>query len=237
MDKTDYSVTIDAGHGGHDSGATFSNTEEKDSNLLMSLAVGMNLKKRGVRVRFTRLSDEFISIQKRVDMSESAGTDMLVSFHRYGKGNTGVGVIVGDNNKTGEVMATSKGLLMRLPRPEYETELAEKIIRRFQKVWRASLQDREVILEGRDTKLKTLGLFAQQSVQKPTFIVELGSVKHRDTDFYNNNFDEIAAAATDGIYDALAENRKQIERRTAHDKRSFAVTKNSALQTKHSVVK
>jgi N-acetylmuramoyl-L-alanine amidase len=209
-----YSVTIDAGHGGkRNTGATFSNTIEKDRNLIIAFAVGMKLKQMNVDVHFTRLNDTNVTIQQRVNMSEAANTDMLVSFHRYGRGNTGVGVIIGNGALTGIITETSEGKIMRLPRPEYEKKLGEKIIAQFRKVWNLSCQDREVIIEGRDTKLKNLGLFSQQRIQKPTFIIELGSVKHRDNDFINSNFDDIVAAAAHGIYDALEENSRQVAKR------------------------
>jgi N-acetylmuramoyl-L-alanine amidase len=208
-----YSVTIDAGHGGRDKGAAFLGVKEKDINLAMALAVGMKLRKMNVAVYFTRLTDEFLSIQQRVEISEEQNTDMLVSFHRYGKGNTGVGVIIGDNNRTGTITHTSKGAVMRLPRPEYEEKLAEKIIAEFQRSWSNTTRERQVILEGRDTKLKNLGLFAQQKIQKPTFIIELGSIKQKDDEYIKSNFDDIATAAARGVYHALAENRWQIEHR------------------------
>ncbi|MDR0383983.1 MAG: N-acetylmuramoyl-L-alanine amidase [Christensenellaceae bacterium] len=201
-----YSVTIDAGHGGWDTGATFSGIAEKDRNLVVAMAVGLRLKQKGVKVFFTRTTDKSLSIQERIDLSEKHKTDMLVSFHTYGKGATGVGIIVGDKDKTGTIMETSKGKILRLPRPEFEDVLAQQIIKEFQKSWIMPREDKEIIVEDRDTKLKDLGLFAQQKIQKPTFIIELGSIKTKDNDFVHKNLNEIAEAAAEGILDALIEN-------------------------------
>jgi hypothetical protein len=106
------------------------------------------------------------------------------------------------------VAYTSQGKILRLPRPEYEEVLAQEIIKEFQKVWTVPMSDKEIILEGRDTKEADLGLFTQQRVKKPTLIIELGSIKHKDNDFVNKNLNDIAEAATNGILDALIENAK-----------------------------
>ena len=50
-------VTLDAGHGGYDNGASYQGRREKDDNLNLALAVGNILQNRGVDVRYTRTED------------------------------------------------------------------------------------------------------------------------------------------------------------------------------------
>ena len=55
-------VTLDAGHGGYDNGASYQGRREKDDNLNLARAVGNILQNRGVDVRYTRMED----IQKTI---------------------------------------------------------------------------------------------------------------------------------------------------------------------------
>ena len=46
-------IILDAGHGGSDPGAVFKGRQEKDDNLRLTLAVGEELRNRGVDVEYT----------------------------------------------------------------------------------------------------------------------------------------------------------------------------------------
>lgn len=74
-------VVIDAGHGGTDFGAMREDVNEKDINLEVSKMVVELLKKAGVTVLMTRDTDEFISLQDRVDISMENDADLFVSIH------------------------------------------------------------------------------------------------------------------------------------------------------------
>lgn len=74
-------VVIDPGHGGSDVGATRNNVYEKDIVLDMSKRVEKLLTKKGYIVKMTRKDDATVSLQERVDFSESIQPDVYVSIH------------------------------------------------------------------------------------------------------------------------------------------------------------
>lgn len=75
-------ICIDCGHGGSDSGAVGVNgLKEKDYNLLIGKRVVNYLKNYDVKVVTTRESDDFISLEKRVNMSNKNNCDLFISIH------------------------------------------------------------------------------------------------------------------------------------------------------------
>ncbi len=74
-------VVIDAGHGGSDCGATRDNIFEKDITLKVALKVEKLLQKKGYVVTMTRTTDQTLSLQERVDISEAIAPDIFVSIH------------------------------------------------------------------------------------------------------------------------------------------------------------
>ena len=70
-------VCIDCGHGGSDCGAIGVNElKEKDYNLLIGERVINYLKNYDIKVVATRELDEFISLEKRVDISNKNNCDL-----------------------------------------------------------------------------------------------------------------------------------------------------------------
>ncbi|WP_446898258.1 N-acetylmuramoyl-L-alanine amidase [Clostridium sp. LBM24168] len=77
-----YTVTIDASHGGDDSGGiSDSGIKEKDINLSVALKTGEILKKNGVNVVYTRTGDTQKDTQSRVDIANKANSNEFVSIH------------------------------------------------------------------------------------------------------------------------------------------------------------
>lgn len=75
-------ICIDSGHGGSDSGAIGVNgLKEKDYNLLIGEKVINYLKNYDIKVVTTRELDEFISLEKRVDISNKNNCDLFISIH------------------------------------------------------------------------------------------------------------------------------------------------------------
>jgi len=84
-------VVIDAGHGGKDPGAiALSGTYEKDVVLDIARRVRDILKRKGVRVRMTRDSDEFISLKERTEIASQSEADLFVSVHANAHGSRSV---------------------------------------------------------------------------------------------------------------------------------------------------
>ena len=75
-------VVIDAGHGGHDSGAVANGIEEKDINLSVSLKLGYYLERfLGLNVVFTRTEDEFVELEERGHIANLNGAKLFISIH------------------------------------------------------------------------------------------------------------------------------------------------------------
>ncbi len=79
MSKT---IIIDPGHGGFDPGAVYENRKEKDDNLRLALAVGQELQNAGYQIIYTRTDDRYDSPYDKAQISNSAGGDLFLSFHR-----------------------------------------------------------------------------------------------------------------------------------------------------------
>lgn len=79
----DFVVVIDAGHGGHDPGASGKITKEKHINLKVALKVGNLIKSncQDVKVVYTRNSDVFIPLDRRAEIANNAKADLFISIH------------------------------------------------------------------------------------------------------------------------------------------------------------
>lgn len=76
-------VVIDAGHGGHDSGALGKITKEKTINLKVALSLGKKIERNfsDVKVVYTRKKDIFIPLNKRATIANRANADLFISIH------------------------------------------------------------------------------------------------------------------------------------------------------------
>ena len=76
-------VVIDAGHGGHDSGARNGKTLEKDINLAIALKTGKLIENscKDVNVIYTRTTDVFVELYKRAKIANEAKADLFISIH------------------------------------------------------------------------------------------------------------------------------------------------------------
>ncbi|MHB8418649.1 MAG: N-acetylmuramoyl-L-alanine amidase [Myxococcales bacterium] len=75
-------VVIDAGHGGHDSGAIGpGGTREKDVTLAIALKLAEDLRAKGLEVLLTRDGDRFVSLEERARFANEHKADLFVSLH------------------------------------------------------------------------------------------------------------------------------------------------------------
>lgn len=77
-----YTVVIDPGHGGKDSGAVgYNRLKEKNAVLAIAKEAAAILKKRGFRVYMTRNRDIFIPLKKRTRYANLKHADLFISIH------------------------------------------------------------------------------------------------------------------------------------------------------------
>lgn len=83
LKATKYRVVIDAGHGGHDSGAiSITNKMEKTFTLSMAIKVTALLRKEPqIDALMTRTDDTFIPLDDRVTFANSRDADLFLSIH------------------------------------------------------------------------------------------------------------------------------------------------------------
>jgi N-acetylmuramoyl-L-alanine amidase len=75
-------IVIDAGHGGHDTGARSLVRNEKDINLAAALDLKARLERSGLyRIVLTRPDDTFIPLEERVRIARTAKADLFISLH------------------------------------------------------------------------------------------------------------------------------------------------------------
>ncbi|MCL2501041.1 MAG: N-acetylmuramoyl-L-alanine amidase [Defluviitaleaceae bacterium] len=78
----EWTIVLDAGHGGHDPGAVSDDRIEKNDNLMFARVVEEKLRMRGQNVIMTRTGDTFVSLRERVKISNRNNADLFVSLHR-----------------------------------------------------------------------------------------------------------------------------------------------------------
>ena len=81
----DFTVVIDAGHGGKDPGAVSANGKVYEKNVTLKVAqmVGENISKNHpeVKVLYTRKTDVFVGLNDRARMANKANADLFISIH------------------------------------------------------------------------------------------------------------------------------------------------------------
>ena len=77
-----FTVVLDAGHGGHDSGNRGNGYYEKKIALNIALKIGKKLEKiKGFNVIYTRESDVFVELIQRANIANKADADLFISIH------------------------------------------------------------------------------------------------------------------------------------------------------------
>lgn len=78
-----FTLVIDAGHGGHDTGARGIFSQEKDINLNVALRFGQFVERNcpDVKVIYTRKDDHFVTLHERAAIANRAKADLFISVH------------------------------------------------------------------------------------------------------------------------------------------------------------
>lgn len=78
-----FTLVVDAGHGGHDPGAKGAFSNEKDINLNVALAFGKLVEDncKGVKVIYTRKTDVFVELNERANIANRNKANLFISVH------------------------------------------------------------------------------------------------------------------------------------------------------------
>ncbi len=124
----DYTVVIDAGHGGIDAGVTSNNgTKESELNLSYAKTLGQYFADGGFNVKYTRTDDgglyglptkgfKMRDMQARRDIIAKSGADIVISVHMnkypYDSSRKGPQVFFQSNDEQGKALANSVQLAL-----------------------------------------------------------------------------------------------------------------------------
>lgn len=168
------SVTLDFGHGGKDPGATGNGLREKDITLNVGLKVGEILERHNVKVVYTRTTDKFIDLAPRASIANKANTDIFVSIHTNGFGDSSARGI-----ETFSFPGSSKGVV--IARDIHNAVLATK---------------NYTINRG----LKTANFAVLRLSKMPAALIELGFITNKDdANLLKTKQNEFALAIAKGI--------------------------------------
>lgn len=87
IDRSDSLIVIDAGHGGHDSGAIADGKYEKDLVMQVARRTANEFRKMGYRVHLTRRRDRFIKLSGRTKIADRKDAKVFISIHANAIGN------------------------------------------------------------------------------------------------------------------------------------------------------
>jgi N-acetylmuramoyl-L-alanine amidase len=188
-------VCIDPGHGGKDPGKLASsklNKHEKDINLAVALKLGGYLEERipGVKVIYTRETDEFVSLEDRVNFANNSGAHYFMSIHcnsHQSKWMSGTQTHIHSHN-----FKASRALALRI-----EKEFAAKVGRKSNGIRSASDRGQN--------------LYVLQYTEMPSVLVELGYISNAQEEKYLNwekGQDFLASGIYRAFKDYLAQKTK-----------------------------
>ena len=176
----EYSVVIDAGHGGADNGAIYKGRKEKDDNLRLALEVGKILSQNGVDVTYTRVDDTYDTPFENATMGNNSGADLFLSIHR----------------KSGPEPNTSKGVeTLVFDNSGIKSVIANNI--------NSNLSKMGYVNRGTTERPNLVVL---KRTKMPAVLVEAGFINNdEDNKIFDENFEETAQAIATGILDTLKE--------------------------------
>lgn len=165
-------VVIDAGHGGHDSGAVgYGGVLEKDINLLISLKLKKELSDRGINSVLTRSKDNFIPLKPvdlRSKLSNSMKASLFISIHLNSGSYSGSGVECYVSKYKGADANKRKSVI-----------LSELILSRFKKT---------LGFRNRGTQFGDFSVLRNTIENCPSILLELGFVSNKaELDFILGN--------------------------------------------------
>lgn len=225
--KKTFTLVIDPGHGGHDSGAVGAMSKEKNINLNVALAFGRLVETNcpDVNVIYTRKTDVFIPLGERANIANRNKADLFISVHTNAlpKGRVARGFEVytlgmhraADNlavaKRENSVISLEKDYRQRYQ--GFDPNSSESYImfefiqdRNMSKSVELAkyIQKEACASAGRNNKgVHQAGFLVLRATSMPSCLIELGFITTPDEERFLNSQDGINRLAR-GIYNAFA---------------------------------
>lgn len=228
-------VVIDAGHGGHDSGARGRISKEKDIVLAVSKKVGTRVKELQpkIKVYYSRPNDKFIGLQERARFAIDKHADLFVSIHANaseshkpsGTETYVLGLHRTEDNLRVAMKENSAILLEEDYTQKYEdfdpTSSESYIIFQFManKHLESSLRLATKIQSGfssigrGDRGVRQAGFLVLREAAMPSVLVEIGFISNREEERYMNT-EKGQTAIAHQIAKAIVDYEKQLRKRS-----------------------
>lgn len=204
----DFTVVLDAGHGGHDPGNLGNGFLEKDIALKIVLEVGQNLSgDPHTKVVYTRDNDTFVDLFRRGEIANKAKADLFVSVHcdshnsdAHGAGTFVLGLHA---NKQNFEIAKKENSVIYLE-DDYETRYADYDINSPESVIGLTIMQEEFLdqsiylgklvqdrftgkLGRTDRKVKQAGFIVLHQTFMPSVLIETGFLTNKNEGAYLNS--------------------------------------------------
>lgn len=228
-------VVIDAGHGGHDSGAKGKVSYEKNVVLAVSKKVGAKINELApqIKVYYSRPDDNFIGLQDRARFAIKKNADLFVSIHANasnshtpsGTETYVLGLHRTEDNLRVAMKENSAILLEDNYSKKYEdfdpTSSESYIIFQFManKHLENSLRLAKLVQNGfksvsrYDRGVRQAGFLVLREAAMPSVLIEIGFITNREEERYINSQSGQAKIANE-IAKAVIEYERQIRKRS-----------------------
>ncbi len=230
-----FTVVIDAGHGGHDSGAVGKYSKEKNINLSVALKLGNTISENypDVKVVYTRTTDVFLTLQQRADIVNDNKADIFFCIHTNATGGssahgTETYVLGLHKTKTNLEVAMSENSVMMLE-DDYETRyqgfdpnsvdsyiifefMQDKYLDKSLKI--ASLIEDQFRNADRYSRgVRQAGFWVLHKSAAPSVLVELGFISNAEEEKYLNT-DEGKNQLTNAIFNAFESYKRDFDKKS-----------------------
>ena len=231
-----FTLVIDAGHGGHDTGAVGKISKEKNINLSVALAFGRYVERNfpDVKVVYTRKTDVFVPLHERANIANRNKADLFISIHTNAlpRGKVARGIetyTLGMHRAADNLDVAKRENSVILFESDYKQHYegfdpnsSESYIlfefmqdRNMEKSVELAryVQRRACASTGRANKgVKQAGFLVLRETSMPSCLIELGFITTADEERYLNSSAGIDALGR-GIYQAFADYKHKYDRK------------------------
>ncbi len=228
-------IVLDAGHGGHDSGAVGAQSREKDVALEITLKLGKKIEREmsGVKVIYTRADDSYPKLYERPALANQNHADLFISIHlnSIGRGSSRSAkgtetFVLGFNSMANQDVAMRENASILLE-DNYEenydgfdpndpsTYIVFKYLKKMyrdQSIKLATYMQAEYARSGRVNRgVKELPLAVLKTAGMPAVLTEVGFISNSEEERYmlsSQGQQEIV----DNLFNAINTYRKNMER-------------------------